>query len=116
MSGIVNELGHGLRDILVRAQAALVVVRMHPVVIVQNVPEAVRLERTEVFHHGNRYIFDTFIMQRQRQVVMIDDVVAVLRPEHDRDHVLAEKLLPLNFALLTPAGLITGSRTDIAGS
>src|ERR1700686_367632 len=34
---------------------------------------------------------------------MIDDVVAVLRPEHDRDHVLAEKLLSLHFALGTPA-------------
>ena len=31
---IVNKLGHGLRQILVRAQAALVVVRMHPAVIV----------------------------------------------------------------------------------
>ncbi len=34
---------------------------------------------------------------------MIDDVVAVLWPEHDRDHVLAEKLLSLHFALGTPA-------------
>jgi hypothetical protein len=34
---------------------------------------------------------------------MIDDVVAVLRPEHDRDHMLAEKLGSLPFALLTPA-------------
>ena len=42
-------------------------------------------------------------MQRPRQVVMIDDVVAVLRPEHDRDHMLAEKLGSLLFALVTPA-------------
>jgi hypothetical protein len=55
------------------------------------------------FHHGNHYIFDAFVMQRSRQVVMIDDVMAVLRPEHDRDHVLAEKLLSLHFALGTPA-------------
>src|SRR5271166_1349919 len=34
---------------------------------------------------------------------MIDDVVAVLRPEYDRDHVLADKLLSFRFALGTPA-------------
>src|SRR5262245_23047489 len=42
-------------------------------------------------------------MQRPHQVVMIDDVVAVLRPEHDRDHMLAEKIVSLLFALVMPA-------------
>src|SRR5262249_34875410 len=42
-------------------------------------------------------------MQRPRQVVMIDDVVPVLRPEHDWDHMLAEKLVFLLFALVMPA-------------
>jgi hypothetical protein len=86
---IVNKPGHGLRQILVRTQAALVVVRMHPAVIVQDEPERIGLQRPEVFHHGNQYFFDAFVMQRQRHVVMIDDVVAVLGAKHDRDHMLA---------------------------
>jgi hypothetical protein len=62
---------------------------MHPAVIVQDEPERIGLQRPEVFHHGNQYLFDPFFMERTRQVVMIDDVVAVLGAKHDRDHMLA---------------------------
>jgi hypothetical protein len=42
-------------------------------------------------------------MQRSRQAVMINDIVAVLLPGHDRDHMLPEKLVFLLFALVMPA-------------
>jgi hypothetical protein len=86
----------------VAAPHALVIEGMHQVAIVEHEPESVGLELAEVGHHGNVDVLDSLLMQRARQMMMIDHIVAILRPKHDRDHVLAEELGAFLGALLAP--------------
>ena len=49
------------------------------------------------------YWFTAFVVKRTRHMVMIDQVVALVRPDHDGDHVLAERLAQLLVVLLLEA-------------
>src|SRR3954469_6329699 len=44
-------------------------------------------------------------MQRTRQMMVVNDVIVLIRPEHDRDHVLAEQFGALLFRLVLPPAL-----------
>ena len=63
---------------------------MDPSLVVHHAPERIALDHGEVADHGDENILDALIVQRARQMMVIDHVVVLVRPEHDRDHVLAE--------------------------
>src|SRR5262245_31425553 len=68
--------------------------------MIEHYPERGGLERAEVGNLGDENVPQAFPVQRQRQVMMIDDVVALLWPEYDRDHVASNEFADLlRFAL-----------------
>ena len=44
----------------------------------------------------------SFVVKRARQMVMIDHIVALVRPKHHRDHVPPQKLALLYLLVLAP--------------
>ncbi len=68
--------------------------------IVEHAPERVVFDHGEIGDHGDQNVLDALVVKRARQMMMIDDVVALVRPEHHRDHVLAEKLALLLLRLV----------------
>jgi hypothetical protein len=38
---------------------------------------------------GDKNVFYVFVVKRSRQMVVIDNIVTLVRPENNRDHVLA---------------------------
>ena len=61
------------------------------------------VELGQIGNDGNRRIFDPFVMQRAGEMMMIDDVMALFRPEDHRDHVPAEKLFAFFNRCFAPA-------------
>ena len=49
---------------------------------------------------GDQNVLHAFIVQRARQMMMVDHVVVLVRSQHHRDHVLAEKLALLLLRVL----------------
>ena len=80
---------------------ALGVVGIDPALVVHHAPERFALDHGEIADHGDQDVLDAFIVQRARQMMVIDHVIALVRAEHDGDHVLAEQLgaLLLGFVL-----------------
>jgi hypothetical protein len=58
---------------------------MYPATIVQNDPEGSHVELAEVCHDADEHVFDAFVIERASNVVMIDNVMVILRPEDHRD-------------------------------
>ena len=52
------------------------------------------------------HVFDALVVQRQREMVMVDHIQASLGSTNDRDHVAAEKFGLLLVVLLLPALLL----------
>jgi len=75
---------------------------MQPASIVEIHPERLPRQSAQVGDHGRGYLLDPFLMQRQRQMVMIDDVVFIARPPHHRDEVRAEKIGLLAGRMIAP--------------
>ena len=81
---------------------------MHPIAVIHDRPERVAVERAQIGDDRHGDFLDAFLMQRQRQMMMVDDEIALLRPEDHRDHVLAEKFtafLHADFAPVLALGL-----------
>jgi hypothetical protein len=76
---------------------------MHPAAIVQDEPEGIAFEPAEVRDDHNEHVLDALIMERSGEVVMIDDIMSVFRPENDGDHVPTEEFGALLRAFLAPA-------------
>ena len=68
------------------------VIGIGPSLVVHHGPERVALDHGEIADNRDQDVLDTLVMQRTRQMMMVDDVMVLVRPEHDRDHVLAEQL------------------------
>jgi hypothetical protein len=51
------------------------------------------VEPVEFREHDDQNILHAFVVQRARQMVMVDDVEALLRPEDRRDHVPLDEFL-----------------------
>src|SRR5262249_1157972 len=100
---IVEEIADRFRDGAETLALAVLVVRVHPAAMIEHHPECVAIERSEIRHDGDQHVLLTLVEQRAREVMMIDDVVVLLRPEDDRDHMLAETLALLLAFVLTPA-------------
>ncbi len=71
--------------------------------MVEHDPERVGLERLEIGNHGDQHVLLALVEQRAGEVMMIDDVGTLLRPEDDRDHVLAQIFALLLSLVLAPA-------------
>ena len=80
---------------------ALGVVGIDPSLVVHHAPERIALDHGEIADHGDQDVLDAFIVQRARQMMVIDHVIALVRAVDDGDHVLAEQLgaLFLRFVL-----------------
>src|SRR6185437_15569377 len=69
--------------------------------------ERILLDHPEITDYGHQDIFDALLVQGSRQMVMVDDVVALVRSHHDRNHVLADHLaLLVRFLLAKPHALL----------
>ena len=77
------------------APAAVDVVGVDPTVVIAENPERIGLKLAQVGNDGDQHVLHPLLVERERQMVMIDDVVALLRTPHDRDHVAAEILADL---------------------
>ena len=59
------------------------------------------LKRAEVKHDGDKNVSQSLFVQRQRKMMVVDDVVALFRTQHDRYHVMADERADLlRFLLL----------------
>jgi hypothetical protein len=74
---------------------------MEPAAIVQKYPERFAPELAEIGDHRSEHLLLPLIMQRPREVMMIDDEGPLFRPQDDRDHVPAE-IPASSIALLAP--------------
>ena len=73
--------------------------------MVHHGPERVALDHGEIADDRDQDILDAFIMQCTRQMMVVDDVMVLVRPEHDRDHMLAEQFGAFLFRLVLPPAL-----------
>ncbi len=64
---------------------------MAPAAVVEEHPEGALGQAAEVCDHIDQDILDALVVQGPAQVVVVDDVVALLGPEDHGDHVLAEE-------------------------
>jgi hypothetical protein len=71
--------------------------------MIEHQPEIVRLKFFQVGNDGDEDVLDALAMQRERQMMMVDDIVALLRPQDHRDHVIAEEATDLLGAALAQA-------------
>src|SRR6202023_4332997 len=71
---------------------ALGVVGIDPSLVIHHPPERLALHHGEIADHGDQNVLDAFLVKRARQMMMVDDVVALVRSENHRDHMSAEKL------------------------
>jgi hypothetical protein len=72
--------------------------------MVEENPECIELELAQVRYDRDQNVLHPFFLKRERQMVVVDDVVAFFRTAHDRDHVAAEILSDL-LRLLTSEAL-----------
>ncbi len=84
------------------AADAFGVVGVHPGMMVEHGPESIAIELLQIRDDFDQHVFHALIVQRQRQVMMIDDVVALFRPEDDGDHMLPEEFGLLVRGVLAP--------------
>src|SRR5215472_2926972 len=75
---------------------------MRPIVIVHDKPKGIAIELAQIRNDGDRYIFDSLVMQCTCKMMMINDVMPVLRTKYHWNHVFAEKLFALLFTFITP--------------
>jgi hypothetical protein len=47
--------------------------------VIEHGPKCVGLKRAEVKHNGNKNVSQSLFVQRQRKMMVIDDVVALFR-------------------------------------
>ena len=73
--------------------------------MVHHGPERLALDHGEIADDRDQDMLDALIMQCTRQMMMVDDVMVLVRPEHDRDHVLAEQFGAFLFRLVLPPAL-----------
>src|SRR5262249_6505195 len=99
---IVEEIADRFRNGAETLALAVLVIGVHPGAMVEHHPECVAIQRPEIRHDGDQHLLLALLEQRAREVMMIDHVVALLRPEDDRDHVLAEILALLLAFVLAP--------------
>jgi hypothetical protein len=57
--------------------------------VIKYAPKRVGLERAEVEHDGDKHVPQSLLVQGQRKMMMVNDVVTFFRPQDDRYHVLA---------------------------
>ena len=94
--------GDRFRQILVIAAMTAGVERVHPVAIVHDDPECVRLELAQIGDDSDRDVADLLLVKRTGEMMMVDHVVPVFRTEDHRDHVPAEKFAAVLGADLFP--------------
>jgi hypothetical protein len=95
---------YGLRQVAIFAPATLVVERMGPAVKIHHVPKIVLIELVEIGDDGDEDALDSLIVQRPREMMMVDEKSLLPRSEDDGDHMPAEEIDQL-FAALRPPGL-----------
>lgn len=71
---------------------SLCVVGIGPSAIVEHTPERIAIDHSQIGDNGNENILHTFLVKRSREVMMIDNVVALVGSQHHRNHMLAEQL------------------------
>jgi len=85
---------------------ALLVVRVHPAVMVQEDPEIVQLQRREVFDDADLDRLRFPLHEGQGHVMVVQDVEGVLRALDDEEQLLPHRFAALSPALLVPAVLL----------
>src|SRR6201999_31061 len=83
---IVDVAAHRFWNRLVIAPTPLVVVRMHPIAIVQDGPKCVPVDHAEVGDNLNQHIFDPLLLKCPRQMMMVYNIEAIVRTPNDWDH------------------------------
>jgi hypothetical protein len=63
--------------------------------MIQHDPKFIGVERAQIGYHRNQHVLHALLVKREREMVMIYDVRAVLWPQDDGDHVMAKKLSDL---------------------
>src|SRR5262249_18215136 len=101
---IVLEVLDRFRKIIEMPPLALGIVGIDPALVVHHAPKGVLLDHSEVADHGHQNVLDAFVMQCAGEMMMVDYVMALVRTDDDRDHVLADHLALL-LCLLLPQAL-----------
>src|SRR6266550_570383 len=99
---IVDQTHHRFRNVFEAQPPTTGIVRMRPGVMVEDHPEFVACKVSQVPDDRDQHAFDSFLVQRTAEMMMIDDVGALLWPQHDRDHVFAEVFPFLIVVVLAP--------------
>ena len=89
--GIVLHRLHGFRQLREGTPPSFGVVRMGPAVEIHHVPEMVGGEAAEVGDDGDEHALDALLVERARQMVMVDQVVGAPEAGNDRHHVRLEE-------------------------
>ena len=63
--------------------------------VIEHDPEGILLQRTQIRDHADEHVLEAFLMERQSEVMVIDDVVPVSWTHDDRNHMIAQKLADL---------------------
>src|SRR5712675_3102800 len=100
---IIAQAGDRFRDVVETAPDAVLVVGMAPGAVVEKAPERGAIERAQIGDHRHHDVRLPLVEQGPRQVVMIDDVEAILGPADHRDQMAAEKCAFLLALVLAPA-------------
>ncbi len=75
---------------------------MGPAVKIHHVPEFGRVELVEIGDDGDEDAVDPFVMQRAREVMVVDQKTLLAGSDDDRHHVMAEEIGQLFRILLLP--------------
>ena len=71
-------------------------VGIDPAAMVKKDPERVALNFAQVGNDANEHLLAPLLMQGACEVMVVDDVIVLLGPENDRNHVSAEEFVFLS--------------------
>src|SRR6266404_3985418 len=81
---------------------ALGIIGIGPLVTVEHAPKCIAVNHGEIGDDGDDNVLHAFVVKRAREMVMIDHVVALVRPENHGDHMSAQKFALLYLLVLPP--------------
>ena len=87
---IVFQLRYRFRHILEVMAVTLGVVRVDPSFVIEHAPERAAVDHGQIGDDRDQDIPDAFVVKRTCQMMMIDDVITFVRPQHDGDHMLTQ--------------------------
>src|SRR3984893_8129883 len=91
---IVLQMHDSLRNVRKIPPAATWVEGINHVFVIKYAPKRAGLERAEVEHDGDKHVPQSLLVQGQRKMMMVNDVVTFFRPQDQPHHHRSCRLRP----------------------